>query len=191
MDHDKIEQVAGIHKSELRDTDFLSKCSVRFLCLFYEKVLQYESTIFFTEVDVSNEVKGFIFCTTDTHEYCRRFIRENSVRIISYPSVYLPLSKVLLQRIKKMFLGNQETFDYNSEVVYMAVKRSCQRHGVGRKLIKIAEDEFLKRKINKYYLQVYSDNAQGIAFYKSLGFDVVANIESGNRKKYVMCKSTQ
>ncbi len=90
-----------------------------------------------------------------------------------------------------MFLPNRNRHDYNAEVVYMAVKRQYQRHGVGKRLIKLAEDEFLERKINKYYLQVFTDNAKGIAFYKSIGFDVVADIKSGNRNKYLMCKSTQ
>lgn len=191
MDHDKIEQVARIHKSELKDTDFLSKCSVRFLCLFYEKVLQYESTIFFTDEDLCNEIKGFIFCTTESHEYCSRFLRESSVQILLHPSVYLPLFGVIFKRITKMLSSNRNRYDYNSEVVYMAVKRQYHRQRVGKKLIKLAEDEFLKRNINKYYLQVFTDNAQGIAFYKSTGFDVIADIESGNRNKYLMCKSTQ
>ena len=167
----------------------MSKCSVRFLCLFYEKVLQYKSTIFFTDEDLRNEIKGFIFCTTDQHEYCRRFLRENSVRILFHPSVYLPLTEVLFQKIKKKFSRNRIRYDYNSEIVYMAVDHQYQRHGVGKRLIRLAEDEFLERKINKYYLQVFTDNAQGISFYKSIGFDVVADIESGNRNKYLMCKS--
>ncbi len=97
--------------------------------------------------------------------------------------------KALLRKIGSKLLDyKHKTYNYNCEIVYMAVKRQYQEQGVGKKLINLAEREFVKMGINKYFLQVFSDNTRAIKFYKIIGFVIVQSLKRGNMKKLIMYK---
>jgi len=50
------------------------------------------------------------------------------------------------------------------------VLKEYQGKGIGKKLIKIAEEEALENNFNKIWLGVMSDNFPSVNWYKSLGF---------------------
>ena len=191
LDESKFEQIAKIQKSELeyRDSVFLSECSIKFISLFYKKVIHYNSTIFCVDETQQNEIKGFVFCTTNGQGYFRNFFNETKLQLICYPSIYISLFKALLRRVGSKLLDyKHKTYNYNCEIVYMAVKRQYQEQGVGKKLINLAEREFVKRGINKYFLEVFSGNNRAIKFYKTSGFVIVQSFKRGNMKKLIMYK---
>lgn len=186
---DKFNQIAAIHKAELNNTGFLSECSANTINLFYKSTAQYDSTILITDEGTDGEVKGYIFCTTNKNEYFDRFLSENKIRLMLSPSACLSLLKTMAKKLKKDRSHDQKVFDYDHEIVYMAVKHKYKRTGVAKRLVLLAEGELRKRGINSYCLQVFSENNSAIKFYESVGFKIIQSIAASGRSKYVMNKN--
>ena len=63
----------------------------------------------------------------------------------------------------------------------VAVSLSCRRQGLGKRLIKHAENELNAIGCTKINLQVRSTNAAVVAFYKELGYEIEERISMGKR----------
>ena len=77
--------------------------------------------------------------------------------------------------------------DYNSKIAYItliAVNRKYQGQGIGKKLIKKAEDISSSRDFEKIRLEVHKENCNAIHFYENLGFKQ----EKDNDETFYMIK---
>ena len=66
-------------------------------------------------------------------------------------------------------------------VYSLAVKRPCQRQGVGTALVRRLEQALAGRGCLKVNLQVRSSNAGVVAFYEKLGYAVEPRVSMGKR----------
>lgn len=66
-------------------------------------------------------------------------------------------------------------------VYSVAVAPRCQRQGIGAALVRHLEAALVARGCLKINLQVRSTNAQVIAFYRQLGYDVEDRVSMGKR----------
>jgi len=57
-------------------------------------------------------------------------------------------------------------------IYHLAVQQSEQNKGIGKKLVDLCLDEFKKSGIQKCHVFVISDNAEGIAFWKKVGWQL-------------------
>lgn len=187
MNEDKIELVAKIQKNELKNDCFLSECSIRFIALFYKQIIKYDSTILCVNENSKKEIRGFVFCTTNSQGYENHFLKKTIFQILFYPSIYFPMLKVVMQKIMSANISNNK-FNYDCEIAHFAVDKQYQRTGIGKSLIMQVEEELRKRKIKEYHLQVFSDNLAALGFYESVGMKVVNEFSKGNRKKKLMFK---
>lgn len=64
---------------------------------------------------------------------------------------------------------------------YLAVAPDQQRHGIGRRIMLVAEAELRRRGCPKINLQVRAANTGVIAFYERLGFAVEERVGMGKR----------
>ena len=64
---------------------------------------------------------------------------------------------------------------------YLAVAAECRKQGFGRRLMDEAEARLRAVGCPKINLQIRSSNAEVVAFYRSLGFDVDDSLSMGKR----------
>jgi len=57
-------------------------------------------------------------------------------------------------------------------IYHLAVHQSEQKKGVGKKLVDLCLDEFKESGIQKCHIFVISDNAEGITFWKKVGWQL-------------------
>ena len=57
-------------------------------------------------------------------------------------------------------------------IYHLAVQQSEQNKGLGKKLMDLCLNEFKKSGIQKCHIFVISDNAEGIAFWKKVGWQL-------------------
>ena len=55
---------------------------------------------------------------------------------------------------------------------HLAVQKSEQNKGIGKKLVDLCLNEFKKSGIQKCHIFVISDNAEGITFWKKIGWQL-------------------
>ena len=179
---DDFIQIASIYKKRLNNISFLSERSIEFLAFFYREICSYDSTVLLVEKSERGSVQGFIFCSTDRNQYYKRFFIENIFVIILHGSILIPLIKFGIQR----FITKNRHPLYKSELVQIVVDNQFQGTGIGKGLIVAAEEEFRRRNIFEYYLQVFSENRAAIDLYQSIGFEIVSPFAVGKRTKYLM-----
>lgn len=178
----EFKQIANIHKEELNNQGFLSKCSVKFLTIFYTWMSKdKESFVIIILEENKNEVLGFIFCVENAKRYYKKFFYHNFIKILFLPK---DIFNILKSFKKKRINLNI----YRAELTQIAIKNSFQGKGFAKILIQEAEKEFIKRGIKEYYLQVDKDNLKAINLYKDKGFKEITHKEENSFEKIIMNK---
>jgi len=136
-DNDFLE-IAKIHKAELRNKGFISKCSLRFIVFFYRQISLYQNSILLVEKAENGIVLGFIFCSEDKNKYKKEFYSKIIFNLFVYPEIIYPLFiELFSKKIKFMH--------YEAELVQVAVSSRYQGKGIGALLMREAEKEFQNR----------------------------------------------
>jgi ribosomal protein S18 acetylase RimI-like enzyme len=88
----------------------------------------------------------------------------------------LVVAKDMHGRIAGFIMTDTDSFAGNSlYVAQVAVDPDFQGHGIGRKLMKQAEEMALKKGFNAVALHVRKDNEKAIGLYKSMGYKKVGS----------------
>jgi ribosomal protein S18 acetylase RimI-like enzyme len=66
-------------------------------------------------------------------------------------------------------------------IYHLAVRSSKRRAGIARRLMMAAEDQLIALGCPKVNLQVRSTNADVVAFYKEIGYEIEDRISMGKR----------
>ena len=176
-------QLAKLHKEGLGHLEyFLSRSSAKFIQFFYETISKYDSTILLIDKDENDLVLGYIFSSGDKNNYLKRFFKENSGKILSYFSAYLPTIRAILRRMRRT-----KNINYDQELLYMAVHPDCRGKRIGTGLL-IEVQNKLAEKYNECYLQVHGQNKKAHALYETLGFTDIHKYHIGTIEKIVMWK---
>lgn len=174
-------QIAHIHKEMLKDTGFLSECSEKFIAKFYKCVNTFDSSLLFVVRKENNDIVGFIFLSSESRQYYKKFLLNNLFLILFYPSSIIPLIKAVLRKSI-----NKSSYNYYVELVQIAIDASSRGKGFGKLLIQKGLKELYKRNISTVFLQVHADNHSAIQVYKKIGFKTVGKMSSYKRVKLVM-----
>ncbi|MDA3886062.1 MAG: N-acetyltransferase [Candidatus Delongbacteria bacterium] len=175
--------VSKIHKSELGGADFLSSCSTLFIRYFYKNILKDKNNQLFI-VEESNKVVGFAFFTLKKDVLFKKFVKDNLFRILFSPSALISLIKTIFIRQKKTL-----RYQYDSDLVYIAVRRDSRSKGYARKLLEHVETFCSDNSHDNYFLQVFKDNTNAVRFYVKYGFEVIEEYSARNKTKLLMRKS--
>lgn len=177
----EFRQIAEIQKTELKETGFLSNCSIRFLILFYTWMSLDKNSFVSIYEENDGTVSGFVFCVGERKRYYKRFFYKKLFNLIFYPR---EIVNILISILKKKI----KFIEYDAELTQIAVKSSFQGKGIASKLIEAAEKEFIKRGIFEYYLQVEENNINAVNLYKKFQFIIVDENKNDKIKKYLMKK---
>lgn len=164
-----IPQVAKIHKEEL--SGFLPELGEEFLQAFYKNSLNVPEM--FTYVDRENDhISGFITGIMTPNELYKKIIFQDVILYITIILRHLITHPLHIVKIMKIF--SYPGFSDNvPELLTIAVSKSVQGRGIGRKLFNQIVRDFQKRKVNKFRISVY-DRLRSNGFYRKIG----CNLES-------------
>lgn len=178
-------QIACIHKKMLKNSGFLSDCTIKFINNFYKQVHQFSSSIIIIDkLDNSDIITGFALLSTDSNNFFNKFIFKNLFLIIGNPINLFAFIKALMRKTikKKLFL-------YNIELVHIAVDKDFQGKGIAKKIISELEAYLIKMNIKEYYLQVFDNNLIAKNLYIKNKFEILTSFKYGKRKKLLMKKN--
>lgn len=176
--------LAVIHKNELKNGGFVSRCGINFIKFFYEKISKYDSSVLLIDKYENGKVAGFIFCTTDHNEFYTRFLKENFFAVFRFRNLFFSLIRTAFKKIFSPPLP-----DYNAELVNVAVRSDDQGKGIAKLLIDEAEKILKKSRVYEYYLQVFEDNTNAVNLYNKIGFHIAKKIKIKDRQKLIMKKN--
>lgn len=163
-----IEEVAKIHIREL--PGFQSILGLPFLRWYYQASRKLPHIFTFVAKE-NKEVVGLVSCSDNPKSlWLKMFILDpfGCMRIV-IPSVALHPQRI--RRLLSM-LSYPGFSDGRPELLTLAVTKSHQRRGIGRKLVKEATNEFKRRGINTYVISTY-DRLAANGFYKKIGCQLI------------------
>ena len=159
-----IDQVVKIHRKEL--PGFLSELGEVFLNKFYK--VSVDIPEMFTLVEKENgQICGLATGTTSTEGLYKKIISKDFLQFILLLLSYFITHPTKIIKIGKTLAYPGFSAD-NPELLTIAVKRSHQKKGIGRKLFSQIAREFKKRGVEKFKISVY-DRLPANGFYKRMG----------------------
>ena len=83
-------------------------------------------------------------------------------------------STILVAKLDGKIIGTAMTgYDgHRGWIYYLAVSKEHQNHGIGKKLVTVAQDWLLNRNAPKINLMIRAENINAISFYKKIGFKI-------------------
>lgn len=165
LTNEDISQVARIHKNEL--FGFLPELGIQFLEKFYKESLTIPEMFTFVEKE-SDHILGF---ATGVFTAKGLYSKVISRDIIGFG--FLLLSNIIVHprnliRMVKTLLYPGFSADI-PELLTIAVIRTSQKKGIGRRLVKKIALTFHKKGIKQFRVSVY-DRLPANGFYKKIGF---------------------
>ena len=157
---------------------------------YYSFYLERENLFYTATAD--GKVVGFItgyYIPSDTRKqfekkfWWKLFCRTSLLLLKFNKDIYNRLYK----KIKNLFAkkDKEPLSEENLKIAYLlslAVLPDYRRNGIAEKLLKEFEKELSEKNIDKYYLNVFSDNLSEIGFYEKEGFTFVK--EKDGSKQY-------
>ena len=160
----EISSVARIHKEEL--SGFLPELGEEFLQAFYKNSLNIPEM--FTFIDCENDhICGFATGIISPKGLYKKIIIQNKIlfiililrHLITHPFQIVKMVKILT------YPGFSDDI---TELLTIAIPKSEQGRGRGKKLFKQIANNFQKKGINKFRISVY-DRLPSNGFYKRIG----------------------
>lgn len=163
-------QLAKIHHKELKG-DFLPGLGELFLRLLYSKLLDRKETIIWVYI-TDGKICGFISGSVDFNNTFKYIILHNFAKfsfliipqLFKKPSYFIKILETLIYPKKEGPVVPK------SELIAICILKEYHRRGIGRKLVGVLEENFLKYGVKNYKVTVNATNAGANKFYSSLGF---------------------
>jgi len=162
-------RVAKIHCQEIK-WGFLSQLGERFLCYFYEAVID-SSNAFLIIAQKDDSIIGFISGCSNLNKLYQEFVRKYSFK--AFPVLLRRIFNSII--IKKIF----EIIKYSkqreknlpeAELLTIAVSKNFQGSGIAQKLLEKFISEMKRRGIWQFKVIVGEKLSRAVRFYEKSGF---------------------
>lgn len=198
-----------IRKAKITDTDsivkihcdafdgfFLTSLGKTFLRFYYSCFINSDETIVLC-AENNGTLLGFAAIAQNAHGFNSRLIKRNFIKFSLLAMKLLftcPKSLVRLARnIRKTGNGGGIDTDLEAyaELFSIGVSPQSQGQGIGKILLAESEQEIKKRGVQRVSLTTdYYDNDSALAFYRSMGYEVMYEfIAYPDRKMYRLIKT--
>lgn len=171
-------EIALLHKKHI-PTGFLSSMGIAFLGKLYAYLSVKEILFVCLEND---KVLGYVSCSANIKKTYLGFILSNPL----YLSVCLIKKVISYQFIKKAFETLRAPFassidpetapEIKAELLSIVVDDSVQKKGIGSQLIKILEEELIKKNIYQYKVVAGAELDKANKLYNRNGFQLFKTI---------------
>lgn len=187
IDKHNIPSLVQVHKSSFKDF-FLTQVGDKFLYLYYDCVRKAEDAILLGIYDDS-ELCGFCAASLNSRGFTTRLIKNNLLRFISIGiKLLLTHPKALIRLMKNLTKKSSEVEDNAdyAELYSIGVAKSKQGKGIGKQLYVALENSLGQRGCKRVSLTTdFFDNEATIAFYKSVGFDILYEFVTFPERKMI------
>lgn len=187
IDKHNIPSLVQVHKSSFKDF-FLTQVGDKFLYLYYDCVRKAEDAILLGIYDDS-ELCGFCAASLNSRGFTTRLIKNNLLRFISIGiKLLLTHPKALIRLMKNLTKKSSEVEDNAdyAELYSIGVAKSKQGKGIGKQLYVALENSLRQRGCKRVSLTTdFFDNEATIAFYKSVGFDILYEFVTFPERKMI------
>jgi len=177
-------EIAAVHTVSFPGF-FLTDLGKDFLHVFYEVLIQEESTIVWG-VKMDNELVGFFVSSTEPTGLYHRIFKKH------YLKFFMPLTFSFLTNINlfgRMITSivSTKSFEvahaYSASLLSICVSPAYAGKGIGKILLSTLEKELLLRKRYGYYLTTDANNNNATnQFYLNFGFKLYGTYSQGKRK---------
>ena len=168
-----IGQVALLHQQGIA-RGFLSSLGTGFLSILYKAISRSPYSGVAVAMD-GDTVAGFAAVTLSTKKMYSWIFRRYWFRL-GFPFIIKCLSpEKLMKALQTMGYGLLRkqygvTMRPCAELLSIVVAKNCQKKGVGRKLIDVADEFFLRKKVEAYCVVTNAADSVSNSFYLSNGF---------------------
>jgi ribosomal protein S18 acetylase RimI-like enzyme len=177
-----IDAVARLHREAI-PAAFTSFLGESFLKIFYRTLIESRYCFGFSAVDENDNVLGYITGASRLSGFSRDFLMRN---FLTVPFLILP--KVLSWKIVKsifqsLFMSRQDRKKDlpEAEIVSVAVVPQARGMGIGKRLMNVALDEFVRHGVQQVKVMV-GDKLPANQYYIKSGFEWVEHLEFGSKK---------
>lgn len=168
IDADILSKIAGHHKKTFPE-GFIFCLGNNFIEDYYKSLMTLKSYMFYVAT-IEDKIIGFLGYVLDQSDLDHLPIFRTAKKLAIMKICHLKINPVILIRfLIKKWLGRKVC--HLPELMMIAVEPESRRFGIGSKLMSIMEEDLRKRNIKEYC--VYTDNPEGLQFYKKLGLETV------------------
>lgn len=163
--------VAEIH-SEALAGDFLPRLGQSFLTTLYECMIG-AKVGFGIVYEKDNRIAGVAVSTENTRLFLKSlFLKRFWTLMPKMTWSLLRHPSLIKHSLETLLYGRQEEKDANpeAELLVMLVHKSYRRQGIGIKILRAMNKEFLQRGVKSYKVNTYADNKASNYFYSTHGF---------------------
>lgn len=171
----ELKEVVNIHLQELTEST-LNKFGSKFLQVVYKSAVKNNNNILLV-LKEDNKIIGFTLATKSSSNFYHQIITENFFTL-TWEVIKSSLShpKLILETAL-WFLLPQNTNQKTAELQFIAIDKSYQGKGWGKKLIQKLTQKFSLFHIHKLQAGTWASNDRSNNFYKRLNFDFIAQKE--------------
>ena len=186
-----VDQIVQIHCDAFKDF-FLTSLGTEFLKFYYSSFIKNKETVCMVEVE-NDAIIGFSAATVKSRGFNTRLIKSNLYDFFVWSLRMLFVNPKALMRLAKNLTKKSNVIedkeDY-AELFSIAVSSNHQNKGVGKKLLKETECELKMKDVQNISLTTdYYNNEATVAFYKTMGYDVLYDFVSyPSRRMYRFIK---
>lgn len=186
-----VDQIVQIHCDAFKNF-FLTSLGTEFLKFYYSSFIKNKETVCMVEVE-DDAIIGFSAATVKSKGFNTRLIKSNLYDFFMWSLRMLFVNpKALMRLVKNLTKKSNVTEDKENyaELFSIAVGSNHQNKGIGKRLLKEAESELRIMGAHSISLTTdYYNNEATIAFYKTMGYDVLYDFVSyPSRRMYRFIK---
>lgn len=186
------EELSNIHIKSFKDF-FLTTLGENFLRTYYMSCLKSEESIAICAVDKKENLIGFSIGCIHSKGFHKRLISQNILAFMLQGIIILFSKPKALIRLVNNLGKNADKKDNGnySELLSIGVLPSFNGLGIGKELIKMFEEEAIKKGCVEIALTTdFNNNDKVLEFYKSTGYKIYYDfITYPNRKMYKLIKN--
>lgn len=186
-----VPQIVNIHMKAFEGF-FLTSLGRPFLSFYYKVFISSKNGIVLC-ASMDNNICGFAAAAKQCKGFNSNLIKDNLISFIGMSFQLLFTRPSALIRLVKNLSKKSDVIvdseDY-AELYSIGTLKEVQGKGVGKKLITTIEEELKREGVEKLSLTTdYYRNDSAIAFYKSMGYQILYEFTSyPNRKMYRLIK---
>lgn len=167
-DRDDVRQVCVVTADNV-ETD---KAKAILWTLFCDYYIEQEPDCCFVAADDNDVAKGYIIASSDYRQYEKTFrkVYIKRLRKVSFMGS--------IEKCVELLIGRKYAKHYPAHL-HIDIDPSCQRMGLGHKLMNALVMRLDEKDVKGVYLIVGKTNEKGVNFYKKYGFKQVSKLFGG------------
>lgn len=182
LSNPQIPIAAKIHKEALKG-DFLPELGENFLKELYKSLLSQKNTYGFY-ASKNKEIAGFVIGTNDSSSLIKNALLVNPISMLTSLLISLIKNPSLIKNTLETLLYTQKDSGPKAELVIIAISKSFQNQGLGKKLISALESKFKQQNIKNYKLTVHAKKP-AVKFYEHLKFKKIGKFNLYGKLWYI------